>query len=169
MENGATITGGNPATNNAVRTRANMPTTGDTGRKVRGVDPNDTTPPTFEYGWVNGATFYAVFNELLDHTLPPPADAFNTIVDSVDTNPTIIAVSGRLVTLGRATAADSGQRVGVSYNQPESGNPLQDLAGNLAADFPIQELTNVTGDDAAPALRRAVVDGAALTLTYARP
>ena len=29
VENGATLTGGNPATNNAVRTRANMPTTGD--------------------------------------------------------------------------------------------------------------------------------------------
>ncbi len=36
LESGATITGGNPASNTAVRTRANMPTTGDAGRKVDG-------------------------------------------------------------------------------------------------------------------------------------
>ncbi len=34
LSSGATITGGNPATNTAVRTRVNMPTTGDAGRKV---------------------------------------------------------------------------------------------------------------------------------------
>ena len=36
LESVATITGGNPATNTAVRTRVNMPTTGDAGRKVDG-------------------------------------------------------------------------------------------------------------------------------------
>ena len=34
LSNGATITGGNPATNTAVRTRAGLATTGDAGRKV---------------------------------------------------------------------------------------------------------------------------------------
>ena len=34
LESGATITGGNPATITAVRTRANMPATGDAGRRV---------------------------------------------------------------------------------------------------------------------------------------
>jgi hypothetical protein len=36
VENGATLTGGNPATNTALRTRAGLPTSGDTGRKVDG-------------------------------------------------------------------------------------------------------------------------------------
>ena len=36
LENGATLKGGNPNTNNAVRTRANMPTVGDAARKVDG-------------------------------------------------------------------------------------------------------------------------------------
>ena len=45
LESGATITGGNPATNTAVRTRANMPTTGDAGRKV-----DDTTTATADAG-----------------------------------------------------------------------------------------------------------------------
>jgi hypothetical protein len=37
LENGATITGGNPATNSAVLTRTGLPATGDTGRKVDGM------------------------------------------------------------------------------------------------------------------------------------
>ncbi len=45
LESGATITGGNPASNTAVRTRADMPTTGDAGRKV-----DDTTTATADAG-----------------------------------------------------------------------------------------------------------------------
>ena len=36
LENGATITGGNPASNDAVRTRTDLPTTGDASHKVDG-------------------------------------------------------------------------------------------------------------------------------------
>ena len=45
LESGATITGGNPATNTAIRTRANMPTTGDAARKV-----DDTSTATADAG-----------------------------------------------------------------------------------------------------------------------
>ena len=45
LESGATIKGGNPATNTAVRTRADMPTTGDAARKV-----DDTSTATADAG-----------------------------------------------------------------------------------------------------------------------
>ena len=75
LENGATLTGGNPATNNALRTRAGLPTTGDTARKVDGATTatadagadqevetgatvtlmgsgsSTTVNPTFTYAW----------------------------------------------------------------------------------------------------------------------
>ena len=70
------------------------------------------------------------------------------------------------VTLGtEVTAAHMVERV--QYNRPGT-NPLQDHAGNEVGNviFEGDEVRNLSSDTTAPALTRAVADGATLTLRY---
>ena len=71
LENGATLTGGNPDTNNAVRTRADMPTTGDAAHKVDW-NGDDDAPPDLDSGEVTGATVTLTFDEALKEDAVPP-------------------------------------------------------------------------------------------------
>ena len=57
LENGATLTGGNPDTNTAFRSRAGLPTTGDSERKV-----DDTTTATADAGPDQEALFGTAVN-----------------------------------------------------------------------------------------------------------
>ena len=55
-----------------------------------------------------------------------------------------VAISGREVTLTLAPPAAHGQTVTITYNVLGAGNPVRDLAGNNAAAFTNQAVTNNT-------------------------
>ncbi len=73
--------------------------------------------------------------------------------------------NGSTVTLTLANSVNPGDVVTVSYAVPGS-NPVEDVAGNDAAAFSNQAVTNTTGDTTPPTLTSAAIDDNILILTY---
>ena len=94
------------------------------------------------------------FSEALDAGRAPDESAFAVTVAGGDRDVDAVAVSGSDVTLTLATAVSSGETVTVDYTAPagESESRLQDLAGNAAASFSGEAVTN---DTPAPVLLTA--------------
>ena len=152
LENGATLTGGNPNTNSAVLTRANLPTSGDATRKVDG-NGDDDTPPRMDEGEVTGTTLIVTFTEALNPDAVPPPSAFRVHIGSnvpftrlIDV--TEVAVEGDTVTLTLASPVNPGEpEVLLQYNPPsDRAEKLQDAIGNLALFSGLQ----VTNTELAP-------------------
>ena len=108
--------------------------------------PQETTPPSLSAASVDGAALTLTFDEPLDAGHTPDASAFEVSVAGSDRGVEAVAVSGGDVTLTLATPALSGENVTVAYTAPmdESTVGLQDLAGNAAASFTGQAVTNDT-------------------------
>ncbi|MCW8167267.1 hypothetical protein D8B21_20925, partial [Verminephrobacter aporrectodeae subsp. tuberculatae] len=114
--------------------------------------PSDTTPPVINAATVNGNQLVLTYTEA--NTLNAAALAGNagfTVNVHTTAGTTAILVSGAMVnataktvtlTLSRAVA--NSESVTVSYTKPESGNVVEDAAGNDAADFNSQVVTNNT-------------------------
>ena len=128
----------------------------------------DRTAPALQTATVDRAALVLTYDEALDTGSVPPASAFTvTVAGSARglSASSPVAVSGNAVTLTLSSAAGHGESVTVSYAVP-SGDPVQDVAGNDAAALSDRTVTNETPDEAVPVLRSAVVNGAALVLTY---
>ena len=109
------------------------------------------------------------YDEDLDSTSEPPADAFTVTVDSGDgAEPSMVDVSGKTVTLTLAAAVTDRQTVTLTYRVPTGTDPMpiRDGAQINAAALTDQEVTNNTDDTTPPMLQSATVDGASLVLTY---
>ena len=119
-------------------------------------------PPILQSATVDGTTLLLTYNEALDDTSTPSADAY-TVMVSPGGDPTVstVAISNNMVTLTLSTAVSSDQTVTLDYAVPGS-DPIQDADGNEAAALDGQAVENNTP----PILQSATVNGATLVLTY---
>ena len=109
----------------------------------------ETTPPELSSASVDGATLTLTFNEALDTGETPDGTAFPVTVAGNSRGVDAVAVAGSVVTLNLVTAASAGETVTLGYRVPTSQSDarLQDLAGNAAASFSGQAVTNNTAPD----------------------
>ena len=108
--------------------------------------PRETTPPRLSSASVDGATLALTFDEELDTGETPDRAAFVVTVAGNSRGVDAVSVSGSVVTLTLVAAVSSGDAVTVAYTAPtgQSGAKLQDLAGNAAASFSGQSVSNNT-------------------------
>ena len=110
------------------------------------VTPGETTPPELSSASVDGATLTLTFNETLDTGETPDRSAYAVTVGGNSRGVDTVSVSGSMVTLTLVTAVFAGEVVTVDYTAPtgDSDSRLRDLAGNAAASFSAQAVTNST-------------------------
>ena len=108
--------------------------------------PQETVPPSPFSASVDGATLTVTFDEALDTNGGPDKTAFAVTVAGNDRGVDTVSVSGSIVTITLVTAVFAGDAVTVDYTAPtdQSAARLQDLAGNAAASFSGQDVSNNT-------------------------
>ncbi len=99
-------------------------------------------PPTLSTTTATGTALVLTYDEDLDDSSVPAANAYAVTVDGSDRTVSSVAISGKRVTLTLATAVTSGQTVTVSYTVPGT-NPVQDAAGIDAAALISHTVTSV--------------------------
>ena len=133
-----------------------------------------------EFSWAStsedGTSIILDYDEPLDGTNLPPADAFTvkingTAVSLADTSP--VSVSGNTVTLKLATAVTSTDTVTVSYTDPTASNDtnaIQDATGNDAVTLATATVTNnVLPDTTAPLISAGTfteAENSTITLSF---
>ncbi|WP_265684284.1 SwmB domain-containing protein, partial [Verminephrobacter aporrectodeae] len=71
-----------------------------------------------------------------------------------------VAVTGKTVTLTLSRSVAGGEVLKLSYTRPTTGeNVIQDVAGNDAASFTNQAVSNLVLDATAPVLGSATLNG----------
>ena len=107
---------------------------------------SDNDAPSLSSASVDGVTLTLTFNEALDTSSPPASSAFAVLVGGTARGVSAVSVSRSTVTLTLALAVEAGETVTVGYTVLTGANtsPLQDRAGNPAAGFSAQAVTNVT-------------------------
>lgn len=126
----------------------------------------DVTAPTVTARSVNNATLTIAYDETLDAASVPATSAFAVTVAGSSRGVSSVNISGSSVSLILSSAVTPGQAVTVAYIVPGS-NMIQDLAGNDAASYGAQAVTNNTaGDVTPPAVTARAIDGTTLTITY---
>ena len=130
------------------------------------VDNDDTMPPVFQSAEVIGGTLTLTYNEDLDPDSKPAGGAYTVLANGWPFTVDSVSVSGEYVvlTLNDDVPHDRPD-VRLSYIAP-GAKPIQDLAGNDAADLTDEAVTNNSLDTKPPELLSAEVDGATLILTY---
>jgi hypothetical protein len=101
----------------------------------------DTTAPVLQGLTANGFEVVLTYNEVLDGT-SVPADTDFTLVNlsgGIDS----VAISGRRVILTLDASADDSE-TGITLDYTADADPIKDSAGNKAADFTTEDVTNVT-------------------------
>ena len=108
--------------------------------------PGDTTPPSLLSAAVDGTTLALTFDETLDSANTPDESAFAVTVQGDSRGVDAVTVSGSVVTLTLVTAVSPSDAVTVHYTAPahEPTAGLQDPAGNAAASFSAQNVSNNT-------------------------
>ena len=109
----------------------------------------DEIAPTLANATVDGSQMTVAFNEALEESSSPAASAFVVAVDGTARAVSDVSVGGSTVTLTLAFAVTAAETVTVGYTAPTGAdaNPIRDAAGNPAAEFAGQAVTN---DTAAP-------------------
>ncbi len=104
----------------------------------------DTTAPELLSAAVEGATLTLDYNEALDETSTPPADAFSVTAGESRLTVDAVVVSGAAVTLTLSEPVVSGAAVTLSYAVPTGpeATPIRDAAGNAAVALSGQQVTN---------------------------
>ena len=160
------------STNNPVQDSAGNDAANLTGRSVdNNTAQSDTTPPLFESAVVNGATLTLTYDGPLKGSSAPAGSAYTVWITHAGVpgfyNDSSVSVSGKVVTLTLSTPAEYGDTVTVNYAAPGT-NPIQDDAGNPAADLTDVAVRNATPnpDTDPPVFQSATVNGATLTLVY---
>ena len=119
----------------------------------------DTTKPSLEEAEVDDTTLELIFSEELN-TTAPASSAFTVKVDAgTGTNPTAVAIAGRVATLTLASGVGPEQTATVSYSKP-SANPIKDLSGKEAdsfTDHAVEFATDILNFSAAPGNRRVTL------------
>ena len=115
----------------------------------------DRAAPALASAAVDGTILTLTYSEALDADSKPSADAFAVTVDGNARTVDAVAFSGSAVELTLASAVTSGETVTVGYTVPTGADaaPLQDAAGNDAASFAGESVSNDTPapENAAPA------------------
>ena len=104
----------------------------------------DDTAPALAAAAVDGATLTLTFDEALDGSSVPGADAFAVAVEDAARTVDAVTLSGSAVTLTLATAAAHGETVTVGYVPPAGAGALQDGAGNAVAGLSDRAVENTT-------------------------
>ncbi|MCW5219670.1 hypothetical protein D5040_00010 [Verminephrobacter aporrectodeae subsp. tuberculatae] len=176
---GVTGAAGNAGAGRVSSTNYTVNTTGgpSTGDSTNG----DTTPPEFSSATVNGDQLVISYTEA--NTLDGAALAGNagfTVktaagATAITVSSAVVSATAKTVTLTLSRAVAATETVSVSYTKPESGAVVQDAAGNDAASFSSQAVTNNTpapADTTAPQLitsddtTRPRVNGDQLVLSF---
>ena len=126
--------------------------------------PRETTPPELATATVDGTTLTLTYDEDLDENSEPSSDAFSVTAGGTGRAVDGVSVSGSsvILTLGSAVAAE--ETVTVSYAAPADTAALRirDLAGNAAASFSDELVTNNTPPPAnTPATGAPTITGTA--------
>ena len=125
--------------------------------------PRETTPPELSTATVDGATMTLTYDEDLDENSEPSPDAFSVTAGGTGRAVDGVSVSGSsvILTLGSAVAAED--TVTVSYTVPtDAAAPrIQDEAGNPAASFSDELVTNNTPKPNSPATGQPTIGGTA--------
>ena len=123
-------------------------TTDPSGLEIKvngGLAPDTTAPVLRKRELIDTTTLTLTYNEPLKDSAPP-ASAYTVYVGAAETQqtPTNVAVSGGTVTLTLGTAVTAGETVTLSYTAPTGAGaaPVEDEAGNDAADFTKQTVLN---------------------------
>ena len=115
----------------------------------------DRVVPALASASVNGTILTLTFSEALDTASQPAADAFAVMVAGTARTVDAVALSGSAVALTLASAVAAEETVTVGYTVPTGADaaPLQDAAGNDAASFAGEAVSNDTpaAENAAPA------------------
>ena len=134
----------------------------------------DVTPPVLTGGEVaaSGDILTLTFNEDLDRTAGvPPASAFTVKADGVAVAvQSVVAQALDQLALTLPTAAiKQGQTVTVSYEVPDTGTVIVDVAGNEAKAFDDFEVDNNSTADGTPPIPESAevgAHGSSLALTF---
>ena len=125
--------------------------------------PRETTPPELATATVDGTTLTLTYDEALDENSEPSSDAFSVTVVGTGRAVDGVSVSGSSVILTLGSAVASGTTVTVSYTAPaDTAAPrIRDLAGNAAASFSNELVTNNTPKPNSPATGQPTITGTA--------
>ena len=106
----------------------------------------DQAAPQLQSASVDGSTLTLAYDEELDLTSSPPSSAFTVNVNGSSRPLVSVGVGQSGVLLSLSTPVEAGDTVTVDYSVPtgESEGKLQDPAGNAAASFTGQQVTNDT-------------------------
>ena len=119
-----------------------------TGQAVANNTP-DTIPPVLQSAVVNADTVTLTYNEPLDGASDPAPEDYTVTAAGNPINVTAVNANGSTVTLTLANPVTNADTVTLDYSAGTA--PVQDVAGNDAANLTGQALTNTTGDTTAPA------------------
>ena len=136
----------------------------------------DNIAPVMQNVWVEGAYVRLSYDEVLDADSAPSPSAFTVTVGGsarAVTGVSAFAVDPNIHTNVRLTLASpvrAGDEVTISYTAPAT-DPIQDVAGNDAASFSNEPVSNYTPPTATDAPTNLAVraGNAAVTLTWRRP
>ena len=130
--------------------------------------PPDNVPPLLTSAAVNGPSLGLSYNEALDAASTPAPGDYTILVNGSPRTVSAVAIGGSAVTLTLTPGVVNGDTVTASYAVPAT-NPVQDLAGNDAAAFSSQPVTNTTpppggavnasGNEITDAVRAAGIQG----------
>ncbi len=106
----------------------------------------DRVVPALASASVDGTILTLTYNEALDTASQPAAGAFAVTVDGTARTVDAVSLSGSAVVLTLASAVAEGETVTVGYTAPTGAGatPLKDAAGNAAASFTDEAVTNET-------------------------
>src|SRR6218665_54089 len=171
-----------PTSGNVVQDAAGNDAANFTDETVNNETP-DTTPPALITNGdaapkVNGRELVLSYTEA--NSLDPAAltGSAGFTVTSASPDSAAISVSSasvnaanKTVTLTLSRPVDNLEQVSVSYDKPGNGNVVQDAAGNDAANFTDQSVTNATPDTTPPVLifsfpTTPSIDGNQMVLRY---
>ena len=116
--------------------------------------PQDVSAPELRSATVDGSSLTLTFDEELDNSVTLSSGPFAVNVNGVARTVLGVAVGQSSAVLLLSPAVEAGDTVTLDYTVPteETAARLQDLAGNAAASFSGQEVTNQT---AAPSIERS--------------
>jgi large repetitive protein len=129
----------------------------------------DNTAPVMTSPLVNGASLVLNYNETLNAASVPLASAFVVKTDGSTRTVNSVSISGVQVLITLAVAVIAANVVTVSYTAPTGtgATPIEDRAGNNAANLVNQAVSNVTpGDSTPPTISSLTVNGATLIVQY---
>ena len=106
----------------------------------------DEIAPTLSEATVDGASLTLVFDEALDEDEVPSIDSFSVTVAGATRTVDNVVVTGSAVVLTLASAVTADEVVTVGYTVPTdaAAGRIRDAAGNAAAAFAGQAVTNAT-------------------------